>query len=102
MISFTFPPALFDGFELPHQRMSGIDFVVAVSPDQHEVPQLGPCQQILDQVERRRIQPLQIVEEQGQRMFLPRKNADESAEHHLEAALSILCWKLEELVAVLR
>src|SRR5580692_923488 len=48
-----------------------------------------PGQQILNQIERCRVQPLQIVEEQGQWMF-PCEYADESTEHQLEAALRIL------------
>ena len=81
-----------DRLELSHQRMSGIDFVVAISTNQHEVLQLRTRQQILQQVERCRVQPLQIVEKQGQRMLLPREYADESAKHQLEAPLSIL-WR---------
>src|ERR1700758_5664432 len=72
--------------------MGGADFVLAITPDQQEVLQLRMRQQILQQIERRRVQPLQIVEKQGQRMLLPREYANESAEHQLEAALSILWW----------
>ena len=43
--------------------MGGIDFVVAVGADQHQVLHIRPGQQILEQIERRRIEPLQIVEE---------------------------------------
>ena len=60
---------LADRIELAHQRMRGIDFVVAIGADQHQMLQLRPGQQILQQIERRRIEPLQIVEEQRQRMF---------------------------------
>jgi hypothetical protein len=35
--------------------MTGIDFVVSIGVDQHEVLQLGPGEQILQQVERRSI-----------------------------------------------
>ena len=70
--------------------MSGVDFVVAISPNLEEVLQFRPRQQILQQVKRRRIEPLQIVEKQGQWMLSPREHADETAENELEAALSIL------------
>src|SRR4030088_315541 len=43
--------------------------------------------EMLEKIERRRIQPLQIIEKQRKRVFLPREYADESPEHHLEAFL---------------
>ena len=76
--------------------MGGIDFVVPVGADQHQVLHIRPGQQILEQIERRRVEPLQIVEEQGQRMFRPREYADESPEHQLEAALRVLWRKLRD------
>ena len=44
--------------------------------------------QVLEEVERRRIQPLQIVEEQRERVLRPREHAEEAPEHHLEAVLA--------------
>ena len=62
--------------------MSGIDLVVAVGADQQQVAYLRPGQQILEQIERRRVEPLQIVEEQRQRMVgrakTPRKRRNTS------------------------
>ena len=74
--------------------MGGIDFVVSVGADQHQVPHIRLGQQILEQIERCRIEPLQIVEEQRQRMLRPREYADESPEHELESALRVLWRKL--------
>src|SRR5262245_26730407 len=74
--------------------MSGIDLIVPVSADQDQVPEIGPGQQVLEQVERRRVEPLQVVEEQRQRMFRARKNADETPKHELEAALRLLRRKI--------
>src|ERR1700678_978837 len=48
-------------------------------------------QQILDQLERCRVEPLQIIEEQGQGMF-PCEYPDKTTEHQLEAALRVL-WR---------
>ncbi len=45
--------------------------------------------QVLDEVERRGIQPLQIVEEQRERV-LPREYAEEAPEHRLETALHVV------------
>src|SRR5262245_3458414 len=81
-----------DRVELAHQRMGNTDFVVAIGPDQHQMLWVRPRQQILQQVERRRVEPLQIVEKQGQWMLLPREYADKTAEHQLKAALSIPWW----------
>ena len=74
--------------------MRGIDLVVAIGADQHQVPQVRPGQQILEQIERRRVEPLQIVEEQRQRMFRPGEDADETPEHQLETALRLLRLEL--------
>src|SRR5271168_3272105 len=46
--------------------------------------------QLLEEVERRRVQPLQIVEEQSQRVLLPRERAKEAPENHLKAVLGLL------------
>ena len=46
--------------------------------------------EVLKNIERRCIQPLQIVEKQHKRVFLSREHSDESPEHHLEAFLHLL------------
>ena len=73
--------------------MGRINFVVPVGADQHQMFHARPSQQILHQIERCRVEPLQIVEEYGQRMF-PCEYADKSTDHKLEAALRILSRKL--------
>src|ERR1700741_899056 len=85
--------SLADHFELAHKRMVGINLVVPVGADQHQMPHVRPGQQILHQIERCRVEPLQIIEEHGQRMFAC-EYADKSTEHQLEAALRILSRKL--------
>ena len=87
---------LADRIELAHQRMSGIDLIVPIGADQHQVLQIRPGQQILQQIERRRVEPLQIVEKQRQRMFRSGKYTDESAEHEPETALRLLWLKLRD------
>src|ERR1700722_2792055 len=82
--------------ELVLQRMSGIDLVVPVSADQHQVLQIRLGQQILQQVERGRVKPLQVVQEQRQRMFRPRKYPDKPPEHELKTALCLLRRKLRD------
>jgi hypothetical protein len=85
-----------DRFELAHQRVGGINLVVSVSADQHQVLHIRPGQQILEQIKGCRIKPLQIIEEEGQRMFPPREYADKSPEHQLKTALRVLGWKLRD------
>ena len=85
-----------DGVELAHQRMGGGDFVVAIGADQHEVLQIRPGQQILQQIERRRVEPLQVVEEERQRMLRPGEHADEPPKHQLETPLRVLRRKLRD------
>src|SRR5580692_5821714 len=73
--------------------MPGVHFVVPTGANQHQALNIRPGQQILDHIERRCVEPLQIVEEQGKRM-LPREYTDESTEYQLEAALRVLRRKL--------
>src|SRR5262249_6178333 len=47
-----------DRLELAHERMSCRDFVVAVGADEEEMAQIGPVQQVLEQIERRCVEPL--------------------------------------------
>ncbi len=76
---------LADRLERPQKRVRGADLVVPIGPDQQQVPHLRVRDQVLEEVERRRIQPLQIVEEQRERVLLPREDAEEPPEHHLES-----------------
>src|SRR5215470_18956425 len=84
---------LADGFELAQQRMRGIDFVVAVSTDHHQVLHIRLVQQVLEQVERRRVEPLQVVEEQRQRMLRSREHTDKTPQCQLKTMLCVLGWK---------
>jgi hypothetical protein len=72
------------------KRMRRSDLVVAVGPDQQQVPHLRVREQVLEEVERRSIQPLQIVEEQGERVLLPCEYAEKPAENHLKSVLRVL------------
>src|SRR5258707_14839009 len=45
---------------------------------------------MFDKVERCGIQPLQIIEEQRERMLLAREHPEEAPEHHLEPVLRVL------------
>src|SRR5262249_34483476 len=87
---------LADRIQLAHQWVGGIDFVVPVGADHQQVPHVGLGQQILNHIECRSIEPLQIVEKKGEGMFRPRKYTDESAEYQLEPALRVLWRKFRD------
>ena len=70
--------------------MIRIDFVVPIGADQQEVLDIRPGHQIFQQIQCRRVQPLQIVEKQSQRMLWLRKYANESTENQLKTPLRIL------------
>jgi len=70
------------------------DFVVAVSPDQHQVPHVRVGNQVLQQFKSCRVQPLQIVEEQRKRVLRPGERAEEPPEHQLEAVPRVLRRKV--------
>src|SRR5260370_16168521 len=78
---------LADRFELADQRMSGIDLVIPVSPDQHQMLHVRLGQQILQQVQGCRVEPLQIVEEQ-------RRSEEHTSE--LQSHLNLVCRLLLE------
>src|SRR4030095_16797881 len=85
-----------DGVEFPHQRMGGSDFVGAIGADQDDVLQIRPGQQILQQIKRCRVEPLQVVEEKRQRVFPPGEDTDEPPKHQVEAPLRVLWRKLRD------
>jgi hypothetical protein len=79
-----------DCFELADERMGGIDFVAPVRADHEQVPHIRLGQEVLEDVERRCVEPLQIVEEQGQWVLRPREHGDEPPEDELETPLRVL------------
>src|SRR5262249_40366915 len=89
VISSILPPA---GLLASSLRLSG--FVVAVGADEEKIAEFGSAQQVFQEVERRRVEPLQVIEEKRQRMFRPSEDADKLSEHQLEAPLRVLWRKL--------
>src|SRR5215471_20388843 len=84
----------FDRVELAHEWMRRSDIVVAIGADEKKIAKLGPAQQVFQQVERRRVEPLQVIKEERQRMFRPREDADKLPKYQLEAPLCVLWCKL--------
>jgi hypothetical protein len=58
--------------------MREADFVVSVGADEQEVAELRIDDEILEQFERGRIQPLQVIQEEREGMFGAGKNAEKS------------------------
>ena len=71
--------------------------VVSIGTDQQQVlSHPAAVSRSSIKIQRRGVEPLQIVEEQGERMFRPREYADESAEHQLKTALRFLRRKFRD------
>src|SRR3984893_19060321 len=81
---------LADRLQRAQERVRGADLVVPVGADQQQVPYLPVGDQMLEEVECRRVQPLQIVEEQHERVLRRGEYAEEPPEHRLEAVLRVL------------
>ncbi len=78
-----------DRIESPQKRMGRTDLVVPVGSNQKQMPHFRVRGQMLEEVERCCIQPLQIVKEQGERVLLAREHPEEAPENHLEAVLRV-------------
>ncbi len=83
-----------DRLQRAQKRVRGTDLVVPVGADQQQVPHVRVRDQVLEEVEGRCVEPLQIVEEQRQGMFRPREYVDEASEHQPEPILGVLWWKI--------
>ena len=70
------------------------DFVIAEGADKKKIAEIGSVQQIFQKIERRRIEPLQVIEKERQRMFRSREDTDELPKHQLKAPLRVLWRKL--------
>src|ERR1700738_1879438 len=85
---------LADRIQRPPKRVRGHDLVVRIGADEQQVPHFRVRDEMLEQVERCRIEPLQIIEEQRERVLRPGKRAEKPPEHQLEAVLRVLWWKI--------
>src|ERR1700723_2832736 len=54
------------------------------------MPYLRMGDQVLEEVQRRGVQPLQVVEEQRERVLLAREHTEEPPENHLKAVFGVL------------
>ncbi len=82
--------SLADRLQRPHERVRRADLVVAVGSDQQQVPYIRIGNQVLQEPKSSRVQPLQIVEEQRERVLRPGERTEEAPEHQLEAVPRVL------------
>ena len=85
----TRPPALRMSSSVRSSGCGAVDLVVAVGADDQQVAHVG-CVSRPEQRRASRDRPLQVVEEQHQRVLRPREHRQEAPEHQLEAALRVL------------
>ncbi|HET6408986.1 MAG TPA: hypothetical protein VFG14_13955 [Chthoniobacteraceae bacterium] len=83
-------PRLAHSLERLDERMRGADLIVPVSAHQEQVSCIRERDQMVEKVERRCIEPLQIIEEQRERMLLPRKRGEEALKNRLKAMFGVL------------
>jgi len=83
---------LVDRLEHAYQRVMRAHLVLPVGPYQQHMLHLRVRDQVLDQVERLGIQPLQIIKKQRERVLLMREYAKETPEYILEAVFCIV-WR---------
>ena len=79
-----------DRLEFAHQWVGRRDFVVPIGADQQKMLHLRLGHQVFEEIERGRVEPLQVVQEQGERMLGPGEHAKEPSEDQFEAALRVL------------
>jgi hypothetical protein len=70
--------------------MGHTDLVVSVSADKEEVADVRVGHQMFEEVDGSRVQPLQVIQEESERVFLSGEDTNESAEHRLEPVLRFL------------
>src|SRR5215470_3888758 len=90
------PSGCAERLHLAHERMHCGDLVIAEGTDEEEITKIGLAQQVFQKVERRRIEPLQVIEEKREGMFRPSKDTDQLPKHHLEASLRVLRRKFND------
>ena len=69
--------------------MALVDLVVAVRADHEEMLDLRLGQELLEELERGRIRPLQVIEEDDERVLLGGDGAAELPEREVEAGLRL-------------
>ncbi len=82
-------PARREIFDRVGERMGGRHLVVAVRADDEETRQIGTGQEEREQAQRRRVRPLEVIEEEHQGVIRMRERAEKPLEHPVEAILGL-------------
>ena len=69
--------------------MSRGHLIVAICADNQQVLRVGMEEEIFDERQRGRIEPLQVIDENNERVFRPREHADEPLQYSLKPQLSV-------------
>src|SRR5258707_13737778 len=69
--------------------MGRVDLIVAICADHQQVTRLRMEEEIFDERQRGRIEPLQVIDENDERAFRPREDADEPLEPGLKPQFGI-------------
>src|SRR5262249_30766618 len=85
-----------DLVQAAHQGMAGIYLIVAIGADEKQRAHIRLGREIGQQRERRRVEPLQVVEEQRQGVVGRGEYAEETPEHQPEARLRLVRRKIED------
>src|SRR5271165_4673025 len=83
-----------DRRERPEKRMVGADFIIPVGSHEQQASNFRVRDQVPEQVKRRSVDPLQIVQEKGEQVLLARECSEEAAEYRLKTILGILGRKI--------
>src|SRR5262245_66613391 len=84
--------ALANRRERPHQRMCLRDLVVPVRTDEEQVLAFWLNENVFQELERRSVEPLEIVEKQRQRMLGAREHTDQPPEGAQHAGSRLSGW----------
>ena len=71
------------------QRVAGADLVGAIAGHEHEVRQAGVDGQRFQQLPRRRVGPLHVVEKEQQRRVARSEHGQQAADHEVQAAFGV-------------
>ncbi len=74
-------PALANRIQRPHKGVSGTHLVIAESANQQQVPDVSLGHEVFEKFERSQVGPLQVVQEEGQRMLLAGESGQKRPEH---------------------
>ena len=78
------------GVERPRERVSRVDLRIAVGAQEQQVAIVRIARPQFDEPERGRVGPLQIVQEEHERVLWPGDHAQEGREYEVEAILRLL------------